>query len=100
MHTQNRDRLSQHYRQIQLLGPLDLRLLADGYVRANGLRGALHILGRHLQVGQPFDLLAPVIERGLLAHQSLHAAHPWGELRVHYVQFEIGGELAVMAVRA
>ncbi len=87
-HTQNRYWPSPHDRQIQLLGPLNLCLLAGGDVLSNRLRGEIHILGRHL--------LASVIERGLLAHQSLHAAHPWGELRVYDIQFDIGGELAVM----
>jgi len=68
LHTQNRYRVSQHYRQIQLLGPLNLYLLASGDILSNRLRGALHILGSHLQVGEQFDLLAPVIERRLLAH--------------------------------
>jgi len=83
-----------------LFGPLNLRLFAYGDILSNGLRGALHILGRHLQIGEQFDLLAPVIERDLLTYQSQHAAHPWGELRVDDVQFDIGRELAVMAVRA
>ena len=45
-------------------------------------------------------MLASVVEGRLLAHQRLHAAHPRGELRVLDIQFDIGGELARLAVRA
>jgi len=41
-----------------------------------------------------------VIERGLLAHQRLHAAHPGRKLRVLDVQFDIHRKLAHVTVRA
>ena len=41
-----------------------------------------------------------MIEGRLLAHHRLHAAHSRRELRVFDVQFDVGGELAGMAVRA
>ena len=86
--------------QVQLHGPLDLGLLAGGDVFPDGLRRALHGLGGHLQVGQEFQLLASVIEGGLLTDDCLHAAHSWRELGVFDIQFDIGGELSAMAVRA
>ena len=64
------------------------------------LRRALHRFGGHLQAGQDFHLLPPVIEGGLLAHQRLHAAHAGREFRVLDVQFDIGGKLAGVAGRA
>ena len=94
LHIQNRNRLSHDHGQIQLHGPLDLRLLARGDIFSDGLRRALHGFGGHLQIGEQFHLLASVIERGLLAHDGLHAAHPGRGLRVFDIQFDIGGELA------
>ena len=41
-----------------------------------------------------------MIEGGILADGRLHAAHPGRELCIFDVQFDIGGELAGMAVRA
>jgi hypothetical protein len=41
-----------------------------------------------------------VIERSVLTYDRLHAAHARREFRVLDVQFDIGGELAGMAVRA
>jgi hypothetical protein len=41
-----------------------------------------------------------VIEGGLLAHDGLHAANSRGELRVFDIQFDIGGELSVVAAWA
>jgi hypothetical protein len=41
-----------------------------------------------------------VVEGGLLADNGLHAAHAGRELRVFDIQFDIGGELSTMAVRA
>jgi hypothetical protein len=42
-------------------------------------------------------LRAAVIERDLLAHQGLHAAHPGRKLRILDVQFDIHRKLADMA---
>jgi len=39
-----------------------------------------------------------MIERSLLAHQSMHAAHPGRELRVLDVEFDIDRKLTPMAV--
>ena len=100
LHIQDRNRFPHHDRQIQLHGALNLPLLALSDVASDGLRGALHRLGGHLQAGQDFHLLAAMIEGGLLTHDRLHAAHPRRELRVFDVQFDIGGELAGMTVRA
>ena len=41
-----------------------------------------------------------MIEACLLTHHSQHAAHAWRELRLLEVQFNVGGELAIMTVRA
>jgi hypothetical protein len=45
-------------------------------------------------------LLAAVIERGLLAHQGLHAAHPGREFCPLDVQFDIDRKVAGVTVRA
>jgi hypothetical protein len=45
-------------------------------------------------------LLAAAIERGLLAHQGLPAAHPGRKLRVLDVQFDIHRKLADVALAA
>jgi hypothetical protein len=79
---------------------LDLGLRAGGEVLPHGLRGALHGLGGHLQVGQQFPLLAPWIERSLLAHGGQHATHSRRECGVLDIQFDIHGELACRTVRA
>ena len=49
--------------------------------------------------GDASRLLAPLLERTLLADSSLHAAHTRGELRVLDVQFPISGKLAQVTVR-
>jgi hypothetical protein len=72
----NGNRLSHHQRQVQLHGALDLCLLRGGDIFPDDLRRALHSLGGELQIGQEFQLLAPVIERGRRADDCLHAAHP------------------------
>ena len=41
-----------------------------------------------------------MVEGGILANRRLHAAHTWRELRIFDVQFDIGGKLTHMAVRA
>jgi hypothetical protein len=99
LHIQERNRHSHHHRQVQLHGPLDLCLLARGDIPSDGLRRPLHGLGGHLQIGEQFHLPAPLLERSILTHQGLHAAHPRRELGVFNVQFGIGWELAGMAVR-
>ena len=91
---------AQHHGQIQLHGSLDLFLLGCGDILADGFRRPLHGFGGHLQIGKQFHLLPSVVEGCLLADDRLHAAHPGRELRVLNVQFDIGGELAGMAVRA
>src|ERR1035441_7285429 len=48
----------------------------------NGLRRSLHGFGGHLQVGQQFQLLAAMPERGLLTDHRLHAAHSGREFRI------------------
>ena len=100
LHIQDGNRFAHHDRQIQLHGSLDLLLLACGDILADRFRRSLHGFGGHLQIGEQFHLLASVIEGGLLADDRLHAAHSRRELRVFDVQFDIGGELAGMAVRA
>jgi hypothetical protein len=92
--------LAQHHRQIQLHGPLDLLLLARGDMLSYGFRRPLHGFRGHLQIGQQFHLLAPLVEGRPLAHGRLHAAHSRGELRILDVQFDVGRELSRMAVRA
>ncbi|MGD0183070.1 MAG: hypothetical protein ABSC15_24935 [Terriglobales bacterium] len=61
--------------QSQLNGFGDLALLACGDVGANRLRRALHRFGGHFQSGQNLHLLTTAIERPLLAHHRIHAAH-------------------------
>ena len=69
-------------------------------VVSDGLCGALHRFGGHLQAGQNLHLLATVIEGSLLADQSVHTAHSGGEFRILDIQFDIGWELAEVTVRA
>src|SRR5439155_1140541 len=76
LHIQDGHRLADDDGQIQLQGFLDLSLLALGDIGSDGLCRTLHGFGGHLQAGQKLHLLAAVIERGLLAHQTLHAAQP------------------------
>lgn len=100
LHIQNGNRLSDDDRQVQLHGPLNVGLLAGGNIFPDGLGRALHRLGGHFQIRQEFHLLPPLLERDLLADDGLHAAHTGRELRVFNVQFDIGGELSAVAVRA
>ena len=99
-HIPNRYQFSDHHGEIQLHGPLDLLLLARGDILSHRLRGSLHGLGSHFQIRQQFPLLASLIEGSVLTDHRLHAAHSGRELRVGDVQFDVGGELAGMAVRA
>ncbi len=85
---------------MELQGFLDLSLLALGDSGSDGLCRTLHGFGGHLQAGQKLHLLAAVIERGLLAHQSLHAAHPGRKLCIFDVQFDIHRKLAEMTLGA
>ena len=64
------------------------------------LRCAFYRFGGDLQIGEQFQLPTAMIEGSLLAHDSLHAAYSRRELGVFDVQFDISGELAVMAMRA
>jgi hypothetical protein len=86
--------------QIQLDGFPDLLLLALSDVVSNRFGGALHRFGGHLQSGQDPHLLAALIERNLLTDDRLHAPDAGGELGMLDVQFDIGGELTRMAMRA
>ena len=74
-------------------GFLDLSLLAQGDIDSDGLGDTLHGFGGHLQTGQELHLLATAIERSLLAHQSMHAAHPGKKLCIFDVQFDIHRKL-------
>jgi hypothetical protein len=71
-----------------------------GDILSDRFRRALYGFGGYLQPSEQFHLLPAMIERSFLTHDSLHAAHTWREFRVFDIQFDIGGELAVMAVRA
>jgi hypothetical protein len=79
-------------------GNLPLLPLSD--IVSNRLRRAFHRFGGHLHSGQDFHLLAAVIKGRIVADHSLHAAHSGGEFRVVDVQFDIGWELADMALGA
>jgi hypothetical protein len=87
LHIQNANRLADNDRQVQLDGFADFALLAGGDVGANRLRCPLHGFGGHLQTGQNLHLLTTAIERHLLSHRCLHAAHPGREVRIAYVSF-------------
>src|SRR5438094_3614588 len=100
LHIQDGHRLADDDGQIQLQGFLDLSLLALGDIGSDGLCRTLHGFGGHLQAGQKLHLLAAVIERGLLAHQTLHAAHPGRKLCIFDVQFDIHRKLAEMTLGA
>ena len=99
LHIQDRHRFAQHHGQIQLHGSPDFFLLAGGDICAYSLRRALHGFGGHLQIGEEFHLLASVVEGALLAHDRLHTPHSRRDLGVFDIQFDVGGELAGMAVR-
>ena len=86
--------------EIQLNGALDLPMVALRNVAADGLGGALHCLGGHLQTGQDLHLVAAMLEGPFLTDESLHAADSWGELCTLDIQFDIGRELADVTVRA
>jgi hypothetical protein len=81
LHIQDGNGLASDDWQIQLQGFLDLGLFALDDIRSCVLRGTLDGLGRHFQASQNFQLLAAVIEGGLLAHQGLHATHARREFR-------------------
>src|SRR5260370_188648 len=92
--------LHRSYRQIQLHGTLDLLLLACGDMLPDNLRCPFHAFGGYLQIGEQFHLLASMVKRRRLAHERLHAPHSRREFRILNVQFDVGGELAVMTVGA
>jgi len=100
LHVQDANRFTDNDRQIQLDGPLNFPLFTLNDLGTDGLRRALHRFGGDLQAGQQLHLLPPMIERSLLTHQSVHAAHARRKLRILNVQFDIGRELAGMALRA
>jgi hypothetical protein len=78
---------------------LNLLLLATHDVLADGFGGALYRFRGHLQTGQQLHLLAAVIEGRLLADQRVHAPHARRRVGVLDVQFAVGGELALAAMR-
>jgi len=100
LHVQNGHGLAEHDRQVQLHGFLNLFVLLGGEIFPGGLGDALHGFGGHLQTGQHFHLFAAVLERRLLANQSVHATDSRRELRVLDIEFDIAGELALVTVRA
>ena len=100
LHIQDGNRLPGHDGKVQRQGLRDFLLLALRDIGAEGLRRTLHRFGGHLQARQNFHLFTALIEGGLLAHQRLHAPHPGREFRVLDVQFDIGGKLAGVTVRA
>jgi hypothetical protein len=97
---QHGNRFSHDDRQVQLHGSLDLDLLAGGDVFADGLRRTLYRFRGDIQIGQKLELLSSVIERGFLADHGFHAAHSRRTLRVLDIQFDVGGKLTVVAMRA
>src|SRR5215472_11649046 len=70
LYIQNGNRLASDDRQIQLQRFLDLSLLALGDIGSDSLGDTLHRFGSHLQASQQLQLLAAVIERGLLPHSA------------------------------
>src|SRR6185369_79586 len=100
LHIQDRNRLADDDRQVQLHGSPDLFLLVRGDVRPDGFRRSLHGFGGYLQVGEEFQFLPAMSERCVLSHQSLHPAHSWRQFHVFDIQFDISGELAVVTLRA
>jgi hypothetical protein len=100
LHIQNGNWFAHDDRQIQLDGSLNLHLFVRGDTGSYRLRRTFHRLSGYLKIGEQFQLLAAMIEGSLLANDSLHTAHPRRELCVFNVQFDIGGELAGMTVRA
>jgi hypothetical protein len=100
LHIEDGDRFAHDHRQIQLHGPMHLLSLARGDILPNRLRRSLHGFGGHIQIGELFHLLASVVEGRLLADHCLHPAHSRRGLRVFDIQFDIGGKLALVTVRA
>jgi hypothetical protein len=85
--------------KVQLLGTVNLGLVARGDIGADGFGMAFHGLGSDLQTGQQSELLAPLAEAGLAAHHGHHAPHTGGEFRADDVQFHVARALALVAVR-
>ena len=100
LHIQDRNGFAHDDRQIQLQGFLDLFLLTLDDIVSDRFCRALHRFGGHLQAGQNLHLRPAVIERDLLTHQGLHAAHSGRKLRILDVQFDIHRKLADMAALA
>jgi hypothetical protein len=96
----NGDGFTEDHRQLQLHGAIDLLLLALCDISADRFGHSFDGLRGDLQASQQFHRLATVIERGVLFHQRLHAAHAGRELGVHDIEFLVGGELSLMAMRA
>jgi hypothetical protein len=100
LHVENGNRRADDDGKVQLHGSLDLLLLAALDIIADALGRSFHRFGGRLQARQDLHLLAAVIEGRLLAGQRVHAAHTRGNLGILNVQFDIGGELARVTVRA
>jgi hypothetical protein len=67
LHIQNRNWLCYDQRQIQLHSFANLTLLSGGNIGSDSLGRALDRLGRYLQPGQDFHLLATMLKGSLLA---------------------------------
>ena len=100
LHIEDRNRFTDHHRQIQLHGTLDLLLLACGDMLPDKLRRPFHAFGGHLQIGEQFHLLASLVKGRRLAHERLHAPHSGREFRILNVQLDVGGKLAIMTAGA
>ena len=86
-------------RQGELHGALDFRLLAARDIGADLLCMTLDRLAGYGEAGQKFQLFPTMIERGFAAHHRHHAAHRWGVIGIHDIQFPITRNLTLMAMR-
>ena len=100
LNVQKGNRFAHEDGQIELHGAIDLLLITVRNVCADGFCHALDGFGGDLQARQQLHLLAALIERRILAHQSLHAPHARRELRVNDVEFLIRRKLPLVAMRA
>lgn len=100
LHIQDRNRLADNEGQIELDCLLNLLLLVLSDIDADSLCRTFHRFGCDLQISQQLHLLPSLIEGRLLADHRLHTAHSGRELCILDVQFNIGGELPVMTMRA
>ena len=79
---------------------LNLLLFALRDIDADRSCRTFHRFGGDLQISQQLHQLPTLIEGRLLADHPLHTAHCGRELGVLDVEFNIGGELSVMTMRA